>query len=92
MTKEEFTTKMVQHEKTFNELWSKIVQDVNEFTEQNPNTTMYSLQKVDRIVDGLCLSGAWIEDRINGKSGNPHAKEYRGSRTKAVRKALGYTL
>lgn len=55
---------------------------------------MYSLQgtKIESLTDYLALSGAWIQDRINRKSGITSNKNYRGSLTKKIRKALGYTF
>lgn len=56
---------------------------------------MYSLSNnVEKFVDNLCLSGAWIYDRIEKQSGAPHSlnPKYKRSLTKKIRKALGYTL
>ena len=95
MTKAQLIKKMTAHEKKFDLLWSKMVQDVNQYLTDNPEEkSFYPFEntKIDKFCDSLSLSGAWIYDRLDGKSGNPHAKEYKGSRTKGVRKALGYTL
>ena len=87
MTKNAYIKRMKQHEATFDILWAKIVKDTNEFIEDNPEVSMYSLQNnIEKFSDYLALSGAWIQDRINGKK----PKE-RGSLTKKIRKALGYT-
>lgn len=78
---------MKQHEASLDKLWMKIVKDTNEFIEDNPDITMYSFQNnIEHIIDGFCLKGAWIQDRINGKM-----PKDRGSLTKKIRKALGYT-
>lgn len=65
----------------------------NKFDEHNPEVSMYSLQNnVNKFSDQLCLSGAWVQDRINGKSGVHTNSKYRGSLTKKIRKSLGYTF
>ena len=93
MKKEEFIKRMKDHENNFDELWQKIVMDTNTFIEDNPDIGMYSLQNnIEKFIDQLCLSGAWIYDRIEGKSGIPSNRNYRGSLTKKIRKALGYTF
>lgn len=84
---------MRKHEEAFDKIWMKIVADTNKFIETNPDIGMYSLtNNVDKFIDQLCLSGAWIHDRIEKKSGVPSNRKYRGSLTKKIRKALGYTL
>ena len=92
MKKQDFTERMKQHESKFDAIWQDIVSDVNEYIKDNPEETMYSLNSVDKFTDSLCLSGAWIQDRINGKSGVSSNPKYRGSLTKKIRKALGYTF
>ena len=46
----------------------------------------------NKFVDDLCLSGAWIKDRINGHNPYVSGKSYNKSVTKKIRKALGYTI
>jgi len=87
MRKETYVKKMKAHEERFDKLWRKIVDDTNEFIDKNPERTMYSLGHVERISDNLCLSGAWIQDRINGKKSKD-----KGSLTRKIRKALGFIL
>ena len=77
---------MKQHEDSFDKLWRKIVDDTNDFIKDNPEMTMYSLQHIEKFSDSLALSGAWMQDRINGKT-----PKDRGSLTKKIRKALGFT-
>jgi len=87
MTKKAYTKRMKQHEESFNKLWTKMVDDTNEFIKDNPEKTMYSLNNnIEHFCDHLALSGAWIQDRINGKM-----PKDRGSLTKKIRKALGFT-
>jgi len=93
MTKEEYIIQMKKHENEFGDLWTKIVQDTNQFVKDNPDIEFDSFQNsVEHFIDSLCLSGAWIEDRINKKTSIPGNIKYNGSLTKKIRKALGYTL
>lgn len=93
MTKKLYIYRMMLYEKAFDKLWTKIVRDTNKFVDDCPDVNMYSLSNnVEKFVDNLCLSGAWIHDRIEKKSGAPSNKNYRGSLTKKIRKALGYTI
>ena len=79
---------MKQHEATMDRLWRKIVDDTNEFIQKNPEISMSSFtNNVENFSDDLCLKGAWIQDRINGKN-----RRDRGSLTKKIRKALGFTF
>ena len=87
MTKEQYIKKMKKHEESFDKVWRKIVDDTNTFIKDNPEISMYSFgNNVEKFSDGMCLSGAWIQDRINGKM-----PKDRGSLTKKIRKALGFT-
>jgi hypothetical protein len=83
----DFENKMKKHARKFDELWTKIVSDVNE----GRKNELPIGNETEKLIDNLCLAGAWINDRLTGKSGIIHAKEYRGSLSKKVRKALGYT-
>ncbi len=87
MRKATYIKKMKKHEERFDKLWGMIVEDTNRYIEKNPEKTMYDLQIVENFSDSMCKSGAWIQDRINGK----YPKD-RGSLTKKIRKALGYTF
>ena len=88
MKKETYIKRMKSHEDKFDILWAKIVKDTNEFIKDNPDVGMYSLQNnIEKFSDSMTLSGAWIQDRINGKTWNN-----RSSLTKKIRKALGYTF
>lgn len=88
MTKEEYINKMKQHEIEFELLWRKIVDDTNDFIKDNPDgkCTDAFTNNVELFIDTLCLSGAWIQDRLNNKKPRD-----RGSITKNIRKVLGYT-
>ena len=90
MDKQEYLKRMKEHKDSFNVLWMKIVKDTNNFIESNHklDTEKSSEERsIENMVNSICLSGAWIVDRLNGKYTND-----RGSLTKKIRKALGYTL
>ena len=90
MDKQEYLRRMKEHENSFDVLWMKIVKDTNEFIESNPKLDTKKASEessTEKMVDSICLSGAWIMDRLKGK----YPKD-KGSLTKKIRKALGYTL
>lgn len=90
MNKKQYEKRLQQHSRSFEKLWVKIVKDTDSYI-NNGNSDADSRQ-IERLVDELCLSGAWIKDRLDGKSGNPHSDKYKGSLSKKIRKSLGYTL
>jgi hypothetical protein len=93
MTKARYIKRMEQHEKSFAVLWSKICKDTNSFIIDNPSETMRSIPPaIDELITDLCLSGAWIKDRMEGFSGVPHYANYKKSMTRKIRKILGYTF
>lgn len=93
MTKEEYIIQMKKHQNEFDHLWIKIVDDTNQFIKDNPDIRFDSFQNsVEHFTDILCLSGAWVQDRINNKCGLPNTNEYKGSLSKKIRKTLGYNL
>ena len=88
MRKETYIKRMKANEERFDKLWRKIVDDTNSYIEKNPETSMYGFQNnVLNFSDYMCKSGAWIQDRVNGKMPRD-----RGSLTKKIRQALGYTF
>ena len=90
MDKQEYLRRMKEHEDSFDVLWMKIVDDTNEFIESNPKLDTEKASEessIEKMMDSICLSGALIMDRLKGKYPNN-----RGSLTKKIRKALGYTL
>ena len=89
MDKQEYLKRMKEHEDSFDVLLMKIVDDTNNFIKNNQLDTKNASEEssIKKMVDGICLSGAWIMDRLKGK----YPKD-KGSLTKKVRKALGYTL
>jgi hypothetical protein len=80
LTKAQYEAKMKKHEQAFDKLWMKMVDDTNQFIKDNPDIGMYQFQNsIEKFSDHLSLSGAWIVDRINGKSGvmNANNKLYK---------------
>jgi hypothetical protein len=93
MKKEEYSKRLQQHNKDFDELWAKIVQDTNDFISLDSQvTTSDQIEGVEDIVDNFCLSGAWIQDRLDGKSNDPCSEKYKGSLSEKIGKALGYNF
>ena len=97
MTKKAYAKRMAQHEATFDRLWGKMVDDTNDFIKKNPELTFRALNndgycQLEHFRDNLCLSGAWIGDRIDGRVATVHSKSYKGSLTKKIRNSLGYTF
>jgi hypothetical protein len=96
MTRKRYLKRMRQHEATFDRLWAKIVKDTNDhldyYTKNNKPAADPDTRPLSTFLDSLCLSGAWIKDRIEGRTATHHHHTYRGSLTKKIRKALGYTL
>lgn len=91
MTKEAYLKRMKQHEETMDRLWIKIVNDTNEYIRSNkPESPPHN--QIEKFSDQLCLAGAWVYDRSQGKTCTTHNSAYRGSLTKKIRKALGYTI
>ena len=72
----------------------KAVTAVNKYLTNNKpmDKSNVWIAEIDHMVDNLCLSGAWIYDHLQGKICTTHNKDYRGSLTKKIRKALGYNL
>ena len=91
MKKQELISNLRDRQKEFNEVWIKIVTDINNFVESGQKINE-PIDNITGLVDNLCLSGAWIEDRLNGITATTHNPEYKKSRTKKVRKALGYNI
>lgn len=95
ITEKELISRMTKHEKKFDKLWLEIVNDINQYLEDNPeenNFYPFLYTQIDEFIDSLCLSGAWIHDKLNRKKGIPGSSDYKGSKTKKIRKALGFNL
>lgn len=89
MTRKQFEAKMKIKERQFNKVRDSIVDIVNDYQRHNPKSDVPT--SIEKFVDHLCLTGAWIFDRTQGKIATTHSSQYRGSLTKKIRKALGYT-
>jgi len=81
-----------QHDKLF---FAKAVIAVNTYLVHNRegiDMSEKTAYEISKITDDVCLSGAWIYDRMQNKICKTHSSDYRGSLTKKIRKALGFTL
>jgi len=56
---------------------------------QEKKQTTYWLQEIERL-ENMIFFSAWIEDQFNDIVGYPWNYGYTKSRTKKIRKALGY--
>uniref|UniRef100_A0A6M3MCN3 Uncharacterized protein n=1 Tax=viral metagenome TaxID=1070528 RepID=A0A6M3MCN3_9ZZZZ len=72
-------------------LHGKIVVDINKYLDKEPGIHS-NIRQVEVLTDDICLFGAWITDRLEGKPGTPDIEGYDKSLSKKIRKALGYTL
>lgn len=81
-----------QFDKLMNRTDKEIIDFVDKYGIVSEYTLQGSLRNAEKLTDFLCLSGAWITDRLTGHKGVPSLPEYRGSLTKKVRKALGYNI
>ena len=81
---------MEQHQNSFDMLWVKMVEDTNTYLEKGGDSSARS--RVESLIDSLCLAGAWIQDRLDGRIATVENVSYRGSLAKKIRKALGYNL
>ena len=83
--------KLKKREQQFDKLWMKTVDDVNHYVQKHGTDDDLGQFKrsAESYADSLCLSGAWIYDRLTGHTTWSGSK-YKGSLTKKIRKALGY--
>ena len=88
--------KMQNQIKQFDNWMSQTDKEIIDFVDKYGIVSEYTLQgslhNAEKLTDSLCLSGAWIQDKLTGRVGVPSHPEYRGSLTKKVRKALGYNV
>ena len=81
----------------YKEVHPKVVNAVNSYLEVTDGTnptgsSIYNLEGVSKL-DDLALTTAWAIDHLNGRENTfVGGKGYRGSLTKKIRKALGYSL
>ena len=88
--------KMQNRIKQFDNLMTKANQEIINFVDTHGVVSEYALmselKNAEKLTDSLCLSGAFVHDRLTGFTGTSHSSKYRGSLTKKVRKALGYNV
>jgi len=95
MNKEEFLKELGDiMNKFYGEIYTPMVNLVNEYIENNETISLYDLsyQENFKKLDDMALLTAWVIDRLDGRIGCISDKTYRGSLLKKIRKALGYTL
>mgnify|MGYP005849973847 CR=1 FL=1 len=94
IAKRSLERKLKKRDQQFDRLWAKIVTDVNDYIDKHGQLSEYDVYygTSEKLIDNLCLSGAWIQDRLLGKKGVTHSPTYKKSLTKKIRKALGYNL
>lgn len=93
IAKRSLERKLKKRSLQFDKVWQGTVKDVNGYLEKNgPVSDIGEFKRsVENYVDELCLSGAWIQDRLTGHT-SVHGSNYRGSLSKKIRKALGYNI
>lgn len=93
MTEQEYKQKVLDLMSKFvGEIHNELVNLTTEFIKDNPGRHYDSVFLPDdqRQIDTMAFTVGWLEDRINGISGLD-IRNSRKSRTKKIRKALGYT-
>lgn len=86
MTKEEYERLMSERFAEIQIQFAKMAKITQEFKKENPDTTLYAMPGLDRRLSDIAERAAWFMDEIND------TKKNRGSMTKKIRKALGYTI
>ena len=94
MTEQEYRQKVLDLMSKFvGEIHNELVDLTTEFIKGNPDKhydDVFSSTE-QRQIDQMALTTGWLEDRIDGLSGLD-IQNSRKSRTKKIRKALGYTF
>ena len=93
MTEQEYRQKVLDLMSKFvGEIHNELVNLTTEFIKDNPDRHYQSVFFPDdeRKIDQMALTVGWLEDRLNGLNGLD-IQNSRKSRTKKIRKALGYT-
>lgn len=93
--KEKYLKRVEEFDTKHNELWTDLVIATNKYLDavDEVEAAATSNEKpLERVIDNLCLAGAWVHDRLNGKAGYRGGDKYGSSRAKRIRKILGYTL
>ena len=93
MTKKQYLKRMEYLKTSFDIVQMKLTRATNEYLTHCDNDKMEhdiindtDLHYINNLCCELALTGAWIQDRLEGKY--PKSK---GSMTKKIRKALGYS-
>ena len=89
MTKQEYISRMKEHQAKFEELQEAIVKDTNATIEENGSINPqihYEAKPIESFADEISTFGAWIRDRVEGR--NP--LHTRANVSSKVRKALGF--
>lgn len=95
IAKRSLERKLKKRNDQFEKVWMGIVVDINDHIDKYgvPSNQHADLgYDTEKLIDSLCLSGAWVQDRLTGKTGTTHSSTYKKSLTKKIRKALGYNL
>ena len=92
--KSDFEKKMKLRKSQFKKLRMKIVNDVNDFLEDEENQKIGTdnLIEAQDIIKDLIFAGSWVSDRLDDYTGVVGSDTYKKSLTKKIRKALGYTF
>jgi len=95
-TKKQLNKRLVFLSESFDKnIRPKIVEAVNEYLEHNEPMSKNEIiwnESVEKITDNLCLFGAWITDRLQGKYGFTSHPTYPKSLSRKIRKALGFNV
>ena len=96
ITSQEFAEKLKDIMGVFYEQVHKpMVNLLLDFKATNPETNTYSVSGYEGVkqLDDMAMLTAWMLDKLDNRQDCfTGGKDYRGSKTKAIRKALGYTL
>lgn len=93
MTEQEYRQKVLDLMSKFvGEIHNELVDLTTEFIKDNPDRHYDSVFLPDdqRKIDQMAFTTGWLEDRLSGLSGLD-IQNSRKSKTKKIRKALGYT-
>ena len=78
----------------YKEVQTPLVEVVNKYVSEEHETYNYNLWAKEDIkaIENLAFLTAWVEDHLNDKEAWTGSKDYSKSRTRKIRKALGYTI
>ena len=78
----------------YKEVQTPLVEAVNQYINEEHETYDCSLCVKEDIkaIENLAFMTAWVEDRLNDKEAWTGSKDYAKSRTRKIKKALGYTI